>query len=71
MYEYIETIGRTIISFVLLLLIARILGKQTVSNMTFHDFVTGITMGAIVANLAFIEDNLRENNLSKDWLYKK
>ncbi|ATO50887.1 DUF421 domain-containing protein [Brevibacillus laterosporus] len=55
MYEYIETIGRTIISFVLLLLIARILGKQTVSNMTFHDFVTGITMGAIAANLAFNE----------------
>jgi len=35
------------------LLIARILGKQTISNMTFHDFVTSITIGAIAANLAF------------------
>ncbi|WPS89424.1 DUF421 domain-containing protein [Brevibacillus halotolerans] len=55
MHEYMETIGRTILSFGLLLLVARVLGKQTVSNMTFHDFVTGITMGAIAANLAFNE----------------
>ncbi|QOT00770.1 DUF421 domain-containing protein [Brevibacterium sp. JNUCC-42] len=55
MHEYIEIIGRTIISIFLLLLIARVLGKQTVSNMTFHDFVTGITLGAISANLAFNE----------------
>ncbi|MCR8965054.1 DUF421 domain-containing protein [Brevibacillus halotolerans] len=55
MHEYMDTIGRTILSFVLLLLVARVLGKQTLSNMTFHDFVTGITMGAIAANLAFNE----------------
>ena len=46
-------IGRTILAFTALLLISRILGKQTISNMTFHDFATGITMGAIAANLAF------------------
>ncbi|ERM18573.1 DUF421 domain-containing protein [Brevibacillus laterosporus] len=55
MHEYMDTIGRTILSFGLLLLVARVLGKQTLSNMTFHDFVTGITMGAIAANLAFNE----------------
>lgn len=32
---------------------SRILGKQTISNMTFHDFVSSITLGAIAANLAF------------------
>jgi len=37
-------------------LIPKILGKQTLSNMTFHDFVTGITLGAIAANLAFNKD---------------
>nr|WP_256759464.1 DUF421 domain-containing protein [Cohnella sp. WQ 127256] len=36
-----------------MLIIARILGKQTISNMTFHDFVSGITLGGITANLAF------------------
>lgn len=55
MHEYMGIIGRTILSFVVLLLIARFLGKQTISNMTFHDFATGITMGAIAANLAFNE----------------
>ncbi|AIG25935.1 DUF421 domain-containing protein [Brevibacillus laterosporus] len=55
MHEYMDTIGRTILSFGLLLLVARVLGKQTLSNMTFHDFVTGITLGAIAANLAFNE----------------
>ncbi|WP_438349834.1 DUF421 domain-containing protein [Paenibacillus sp. FA6] len=53
MNNYVEMIGRTILAFIALLLISRILGKQTVSNMTFHDFATGITMGAIAANLAF------------------
>jgi uncharacterized membrane protein YcaP (DUF421 family) len=31
------------------------LGKQTLSNMNFHDFVTAVIMGAIAANLAFNE----------------
>ncbi|HEY2492246.1 MAG TPA: YetF domain-containing protein, partial [Paenibacillus sp.] len=53
MHEYLELIGRTVLAFIALLLISRILGKQTISNMTFHDFATGITMGAIAANLAF------------------
>jgi uncharacterized membrane protein YcaP (DUF421 family) len=53
MHEDIDILIRTITSLVLLLLIARILGKQTISNMTFHDFVTGITLGAIAANFAF------------------
>jgi uncharacterized membrane protein YcaP (DUF421 family) len=44
---------RTIVAFFALIVIARILGKQVLSNMTFHDFVTGITLGAIAANLAF------------------
>jgi len=50
---YIELLGRTFMAFIALLLVSRILGKQTISNMTFHDFATGIMMGAIAANLAF------------------
>lgn len=52
---YLDIIFRAIAAILLLLLVARILGKQTISNMTFHDFVTGITIGAIAANLAFNE----------------
>jgi uncharacterized membrane protein YcaP (DUF421 family) len=53
MHEYLDILIRTITALLILLLIARILGKQVISNMTFHDFVTGITLGAIAANLAF------------------
>lgn len=54
-HAYVDIFIRTISSLLLLLLIARMLGKQTISNMTFHDFVTGITLGAIAGNLAFNE----------------
>lgn len=53
---YIEVLYRTILAFIIPLALAKLLGKQVVSNMTFHDFVTAITIGGIAANLAF---NLR------------
>ncbi|MED4015593.1 MULTISPECIES: DUF421 domain-containing protein [Sutcliffiella] len=53
MPEHIEVILRSITSFSLLLIGARILGKQTISQMTMFDFVATITLGAIAANLAF------------------
>ena len=55
MHAYMDILIRTVLAILMLLLIAKILGKQTISNMTFHDFVTGITLGAIAANLAFNE----------------
>lgn len=53
MPEHFEVILRSITSFVLLLIGARILGKQTISQMTIFDFVAAISLGAISANLAF------------------
>lgn len=53
MPEHIEVIVRSIISFSLLLTGTRILGKQTISQMTMFDFVASISLGAISANLAF------------------
>lgn len=53
MPEHIEVIVRSIISFSLLLTGTRILGKQTISQMTMFDFVAAISLGAISANLAF------------------
>ncbi|OXM16982.1 hypothetical protein CGZ75_10215 [Paenibacillus herberti] len=50
---YTEILLRSILAVTILLLIPRILGKQTVTNMTFHDFVTTITLGSIAANLTF------------------
>ncbi|ULO06110.1 DUF421 domain-containing protein [Paenibacillus sp. 19GGS1-52] len=53
MQAYLDVVIRSVSAILLLLLIAKILGKQTISNMTFHDFVTGITLGAVASNLAF------------------
>lgn len=53
MPEYIEIIFRTVGAFSVLMIIARILGKQTISQMTFFDFVAAITVGSITGSLAF------------------
>ncbi|UKS26847.1 DUF421 domain-containing protein [Paenibacillus sp. HWE-109] len=51
--EIWETILRSLLAFTLMMLIARILGKTTIAQMTYHDFVASITLGAITANIAF------------------
>jgi uncharacterized membrane protein YcaP (DUF421 family) len=53
MPDYIEVILRSIISFGLLLIGAKIIGKQAIAKMTMFDFVAAISIGAIAANLAF------------------
>lgn len=53
MHDYMDILVRTIISFILLLFIPKLLGKQMISNMTSHNFVTSIMLGSIAANLAF------------------
>jgi uncharacterized membrane protein YcaP (DUF421 family) len=55
MMEYLVIVGRSVSALIILLFITRILGKQTLSNMTFHDFVAAIILGATAANLAFNE----------------
>jgi uncharacterized membrane protein YcaP (DUF421 family) len=53
MDEIMDVLLRTLAAFVLIMIIARVLGKQTISQMTYHDFVAAITLGAITGNLAF------------------
>ncbi len=53
MPETMEIIFRTSISFLAFMVVARFLGKQTISQMTLHDFIAAITLGGITANLAF------------------
>ncbi|PET75901.1 hypothetical protein CN514_03565 [Bacillus sp. AFS001701] len=49
----IEVIIRTLSAFILLICITHLLGKQTISKMTYHDYITSITIGSIAGNLAF------------------
>lgn len=48
-----DVIWRSVLAFVIMMVVARKLGKTTVSQMTYHDFVAAITLGAVTANLAF------------------
>jgi uncharacterized membrane protein YcaP (DUF421 family) len=52
MDPFIATLYRTAIAFIGILVYARILGKQQMSQMTFYDYVTGITFGSIAASIA-------------------
>lgn len=42
---------RTTLIFVVLLILTRILGKKQMSQLTFFNYVTGITVGSIAANM--------------------
>ncbi|WP_096155637.1 MULTISPECIES: DUF421 domain-containing protein [Bacillus] len=46
----IDIFVRTSISFILLYILCRILDKKLIAQMTFFDFVAGITIGSIVAS---------------------
>lgn len=49
----IEMMFRTIVAFISLYTICRILGKKLISQLTFFDFVAGITIGSVAANIMF------------------
>ncbi|MGG4381693.1 DUF421 domain-containing protein [Priestia megaterium] len=49
--SFIEVIGRVIISFSVLLLMTRIMGKKQVSQLTYFNYITGITIGAVAASI--------------------
>lgn len=52
MNEGLVVIVRSIIGFFTLLIFARILGRQQISQLTFFDYVLGITIGSIAASLS-------------------
>lgn len=53
MPDHFEVILRTIAAFSILLISARFLGKQTISQMNIFDFIVTITLGSITASIAY------------------
>ncbi|MFZ5640923.1 MAG: DUF421 domain-containing protein, partial [Bacillota bacterium] len=49
MSEAIHVIWRSTAAFITLLIFTRILGKQQVSQLTFFDYIIGITVGSVAA----------------------
>lgn len=52
MNEAVVVVVRSLIGFFTLLFFARLLGKQQLSQLTFFDYVLGITIGSIAASLS-------------------
>ncbi len=48
----LEAIIRSIIAFLSLILIVRLIGKQQIAEVTFFDYIVGITIGSIAANVS-------------------
>lgn len=59
---------KTTLAFILLLILAKFLGKKQMSQMTFFNYMTGITIGSLAANIISNEDNsLLEEILGLVW----
>ena len=52
MSEITVIIIRAVFSFLFILLLARLLGKKQIAQMTFLDFITGIAVGDMASTLA-------------------
>ncbi|MDN4594696.1 DUF421 domain-containing protein [Polycladomyces subterraneus] len=53
MSDFIETIIRTIFSVFLLIISTHIIGRQSISRLTYLHYLSSITIGSIAGNLAF------------------
>lgn len=49
---YLVVVFRSVVSFFVLLVLVRIMGKQQMSELTFFDYVVGITIGSIAATVS-------------------
>ncbi|ASK63535.1 DUF421 domain-containing protein [Virgibacillus phasianinus] len=61
MPEFLLTIIRSVIAFMLLMVMTRIMGKKQLSQLTFFDYCVGITIGSIASALA-IDQNIKISN---------
>lgn len=52
MYNLLLVIFRTILVLVILFVLTRIMGKKQVSQMNIYDYIIGITMGSIAADIS-------------------
>ena len=55
-YSFWEMIVRTTVTFAVLLFLARLLGKEQLSQLTFFNYITGITIGSIAGEIVAHDD---------------
>jgi uncharacterized membrane protein YcaP (DUF421 family) len=57
MPEYILILVRSLFSFIAILILARLMGKKQISQLTFFDYIVGISIGNMAASIA-IDPNI-------------
>jgi uncharacterized membrane protein YcaP (DUF421 family) len=50
--NYISLVARTIAAFFAILLVTRLLEKEQLGQLTFYEYITGITIGSLAADMA-------------------
>lgn len=50
--EFLQILGTSLLSLVILFLLAKLMGNKQISQLTLFDYITGITIGSIAAELA-------------------
>lgn len=63
-YSFWEMLLRTTITFAVLLFLARILGKEQLSQLTFFNYITGITIGSIAGEMVAHDDTHFLNSIT-------
>lgn len=61
MPELVLILIRSIVAFLLLLIMTRIMGKKQISQLTFFDYCVGITIGSIAATMS-VDQNVKIAN---------
>lgn len=61
MPEYLLILIRSTIAFIVLLGLTRIMGKKQLSQLTFFDYIVGITIGSIAATMS-VDQNIKISN---------
>lgn len=56
MNMYVEALLRTLLSIVVIFVLARLNGAKQVSQLTFYDYIVGISAGSISAAMCIEED---------------
>lgn len=59
--DFVLIIIRSIVAFILLLFLTRVMGKKQLSQLTFFDYVVGITIGSIAATMS-VDKNIQISN---------
>ncbi len=60
MMEFLQILGASLLSLLILFLLTKLMGNKQISQLTLFDYITGITIGSIAAELATeLENPLR------------